>query len=161
MFKINLEEYKSLNKIKGLIRQSEAFQGCKHLGLSNEHKIHFLDLPFYQTGRIKKKDISTKDNIIIGSNTNISQDSSITGPAIIGKNCKIESGVRLGPYVSIGDGCTLENCSVENSIIMENCRIDAQVNLVSSIIAQSSQIDGNTISKKSQFLLGERTHLKL
>ena len=108
-----------------------------------------------------EKDISTKDNIIIGSNTKISQDSSIIGPAIIGKNCKIEHGVRLGPYVSIGDGCTLENCSVENSIIMENCRIDAQVNLVSSIIAQSSQIDGNAISKKSQFLLGERTHLKL
>ena len=108
-----------------------------------------------------EKDISTKDNIIIGSNTKISQDSSIIGPAIIGKNCKIEHGVRLGPYVSIGDGCTLENCSVENSIIMENCRIDAQVNLVSSIIAQSSQIDGNVISKKSQFLLGERTHLKL
>jgi len=108
-----------------------------------------------------EKDISTKDNIIIGNNTNISQDSSITGPAIIGKNCKIEHGVRLGPYVSIGDGCTLKNCSIENSIIMENCRIDAQVNLVSSIIAQSSQIDGNVISKKSQFLLGERTHLKL
>ena len=51
--------------------------------------------------------------------------------------------------------------SVENSIIMENCRIDAQVNLVSSIIAHSSQIGGSTISKKSQFLLGERTHLKL
>ena len=110
---------------------------------------------------LAEKDISTKGNIIIGSNTNISQDSSITGPAIIGKNCKIESGVRLGPYVSIGDGCTLENCSIENSIIMENCRIDAQVNLVSSIIAQSSQIDGNAISEKSQFLLGERTHLKL
>jgi glucosamine-6-phosphate deaminase len=62
---INLEEYKALNKIKGLIRQSEAFQGCKHLGLSNENKIHFLDLPFYQTGRIKKKDISTKDIHIV------------------------------------------------------------------------------------------------
>ena len=108
-----------------------------------------------------EKDISTKDNIIIGSNTKISQDSSIIGPAIIGKNCKIEHGVRLGPYVSIGDGCTLENCSVENSVIMENCKIDAQVNLVSSIIARSSHIDGNANSKKSQFLLGERTHLKL
>ncbi len=108
-----------------------------------------------------EKDISTKGNTIIGSNTKISQDSSIIGPAIIGKNCKIERGVRLGPYVSIGDGCTLENCSIENSIIMENCSIVAQVNLVSSIIAHSSQIGDNTISKKSQFLLGERTNLKL
>lgn len=62
---INLEEYKVLNKIKSLIRQSEAFQGCKHLGLSNENKIHFLNLPFYQTGRIKKKNISTKDIHIV------------------------------------------------------------------------------------------------
>ena len=108
-----------------------------------------------------EKDVSTKGNIIIGSNTEISQDSSIVGPAIIGKNCKIEHGVRLGPYVSIGDSCTLINCNIENSIIMQNCRINAQVNLVSSIIARSSQIDGKAISKKSQFLLGERTHLKL
>ena len=108
-----------------------------------------------------EKDISTKGNIIVGSDAEISQDSSITGPVIIGKNCKIGDGVKLGPYVSVGDNCTLRNCNIENSIIMQNCKIDARVNLSSSIISHSSQIEGSTISKKSQFLLGERTHLKL
>jgi len=108
-----------------------------------------------------EKDISTKGNIIVGSDAEISQDSSITGPVIIGKNCKIGDGVKLGPYVSVGDNCTLRNCNIENSIIMQNCKIDARVNLSSSIISNSSQIEGSTISKKSQFLLGERTHLKL
>ena len=108
-----------------------------------------------------EKDISTKGNIIVGSDAEISQDSSITGPVIIGKNCKIGDGVKLGHYVSVGDNCTLRNCNIENSIIMQNCKIDARVNLSSSIISNSSQIEGSTISKKSQFLLGERTHLKL
>ena len=71
---------------------------------------------------LTEKDASIKDNIIIGSNTEISQDSSIIGPAIIGKNCKIGNAVRLGPYVSIGDNCILENCNIENSIIMKNCK---------------------------------------
>jgi len=109
-----------------------------------------------------EKDASIKDNIIIGSNTEISQDSSIIGPAIIGKNCKIGNAVRLGPYVSIGDNCILENCNIENSILMKDCKIYAKVNLSSSIIAHNSQIDGgHDVNTKSQFLLGERTHLKL
>ena len=109
-----------------------------------------------------EKDVSIKSNIIIGNNTDVSHDSSIIGPAIIGKNCKIGRNVRLGPYVSIGDNCTLGNCNIENSIIMQNCKIDAkEVNLSSSIVSHNSQIDGGTISKKSQLLLGERTHLKL
>ncbi len=108
------------------------------------------------------KGVSIKGNIMIGKNTDISHGSSIIGPAIIGKNCKIGHNVTLGPYVSIGDNCTLENCNIENSIIMQNCKIDAkEVNLSSSIISHSSQIDGGTISKNSHLLLGERTHLKL
>ena len=74
---------------------------------------------------------------------------------------KIRNTVRLGPYASIGDNCILENCNIENSILMKDCKVYAKINLSSSIIAHSCQIDGSAISKKSQFLLGERTHLKL
>ena len=111
---------------------------------------------------LTEKDASIKDNIIIGNNTEISHDSSIIGPVIIGKNCKIGNAVRLGPYVSIGDNCILENCNIENSILMKDCKVNAKVNLSSSIIAHSSQIDGgHDVITKSHFLLGERTHLKL
>jgi glucose-1-phosphate thymidylyltransferase len=111
---------------------------------------------------LAEKDASIKDNIIIGKDTEISQDSSIIGPSIIGKNCKIGNAVRLGPYVSIGDNCILENCHIENSILMKDCKVYAKVNLSSSIIAHNSQIEGgHDVITKSQFLLGERTYLKL
>ncbi|PTM12030.1 MAG: glucosamine-6-phosphate deaminase [Bacteroidetes bacterium] len=46
--------------IKGLIRKSEARAGCRYVGIEDE-KMHFLDLPFYETGKVKKKPISDED----------------------------------------------------------------------------------------------------
>ena len=45
---------------------------------------------------------------------------------------------------------------------MKDCKVYAKVNLSSSIIAHNSQIEGgHDVITKSQFLLGERTYLKL
>ena len=106
-------------------------------------------------------DSKIQDNIVIGKGTEISSDSFITGPVIIGKNCKIGPAVRIGSYVSIGDNCILKNCNIENSIIMSDCKINSKVDLSSSIIAHGSEIMDNDTPKKHQFLLGERSQLKL
>ncbi len=106
-------------------------------------------------------DAEIKDQIVIGKNTTISRDSFITGPVIIGKNCQIGSAVRLGPYVSIGDNCKIYQCEIQNSIIMADCSIDAKINLSNSIIAHGSQIDAHHTTKQCEFLLGERSQLKL
>ena len=107
------------------------------------------------------KDAEIKDNIVIGKNTEISSDSCVNGPVIIGTNCKIGSNVTLGPNVSVGDNSVLENCKVENSILMENCKITASVHLSNSIIANGSQIETNTHHSIHQLLLGERSQLKI
>ena len=102
-----------------------------------------------------------KDDVVIGKGTEISRDSFVTGPVIIGKNCKIGPSVRLGPYVSVGDNCILKNCNIESSIVMSDCKIDSKTDLISSIIAHGSEIEDNKIPKKHQFLLGERSSLKI
>ena len=107
------------------------------------------------------KDAEIKGNIVIGKNTEISSDSCVNGPVIIGTNCKIGSNVTLGPNVSVGDNSVLENCKVENSILMENCKITASVHLSNSIIANGSQIETNTHQSIHQLLLGERSQLKI
>lgn len=106
-------------------------------------------------------DSTIKDGIVIGKNTEISRDSFVTGPVIIGKNCKIGPTVRLGPYVSIGDNCILKNCNIENSIIMNDCKISAKTDLSDSIIAHGSEIEDHITPKKQQFLVGERSHLRI
>lgn len=102
-----------------------------------------------------------RGNIILGKNTTISRDSFVTGPAIIGDNCTIGPAVRLGPYVSVGDNVSLKKCDVENSIIMEGAKIDAKIHLVDSIISHKSEIEDHTHPKKHQFLLGERSQIRL
>jgi glucosamine-6-phosphate deaminase len=49
-----------VQKIKTWIRRSEARAACKHMGISTEG-IHFLDLPFYQTGLVRKLPIGERD----------------------------------------------------------------------------------------------------
>ncbi|MCB0486055.1 MAG: glucosamine-6-phosphate deaminase [Flavobacteriaceae bacterium] len=47
-------------KLKGLIRQRECYAATRYLGLP-EKNIHFLNLPFYETGMVKKRDLSQED----------------------------------------------------------------------------------------------------
>lgn len=49
---------------KGAIRQGEARSACRYLGIPEE-RTHFLNLPFYETGTVKKKPISQADVDII------------------------------------------------------------------------------------------------
>ena len=51
--------------IKGLIRRGEARTACTYNRIPLDH-VHFLDLPFYETGRIEKNPISEIDvNIVL------------------------------------------------------------------------------------------------
>lgn len=50
--------------MKGYIRQQEAKAACRYVGLGT-NRVTFLNLPFYETGRIKKNPISTEDVSIV------------------------------------------------------------------------------------------------
>lgn len=50
--------------LKGNIRRQEATSACRYVGLNTEN-VRFLDLPFYETGRIKKNPISVADVEIV------------------------------------------------------------------------------------------------
>jgi glucosamine-6-phosphate deaminase len=49
-----------LRQLKGLIRQNEAKAAARYCKITDEH-IHFMNLPFYETGRVKKKPLGEED----------------------------------------------------------------------------------------------------
>ncbi|HTI89813.1 MAG TPA: glucosamine-6-phosphate deaminase [Puia sp.] len=49
-----------IRAIKGLIRRGEAKATCRYVGLKDEN-IHFMNLPFYETGTIEKKPMGEED----------------------------------------------------------------------------------------------------
>ncbi|MBO6571512.1 MAG: glucosamine-6-phosphate deaminase [Balneola sp.] len=50
----------SVKTIKGMIRRGEAKATARYVGLPDEN-IHFLDLPFYETGKVRKNPIGPED----------------------------------------------------------------------------------------------------
>ncbi|MBL7828246.1 MAG: glucosamine-6-phosphate deaminase [Saprospiraceae bacterium] len=58
------EDISEVRSIKGLIRRGEARAGARFTGLPDS-QIHFLDMPFYETGRTRKKPIGEDDIQII------------------------------------------------------------------------------------------------
>ncbi|MBQ6574123.1 MAG: glucosamine-6-phosphate deaminase [Bacteroidales bacterium] len=53
-----------VREIKGSIRRGEAKSACRYLGIPEE-RVHFLEMPFYETGGVKKKPLSREDIDII------------------------------------------------------------------------------------------------
>lgn len=63
--KTGMPEPRRLLEIKGAIRRAEARAACRTLGLDDRTNAHFLNLPFYETGGIKKGELTEKDIDIV------------------------------------------------------------------------------------------------
>jgi glucose-1-phosphate thymidylyltransferase len=104
--------------------------------------------------------ISITGKVILGKNLIFEKNIKIKGPVIIGANCKILSESTIGPNVSIGDDSTISVHSIENSIIMKNCKINSSTEIRDSIIANNSEIK-DKIGTEKVFLLGEGSKVSL
>lgn len=60
----NQSDIDEVRYIKGIIRRGEARAGARFCGLKDDH-IHFLDMPFYETGRTRKKPLGEDDIQIV------------------------------------------------------------------------------------------------
>jgi len=60
----DVEDNMKVRRLKGLIRKRESLAATRYEGVSDE-KVHFLNLPFYETGSVKKNPIGEEDINII------------------------------------------------------------------------------------------------
>ena len=63
--KVGEPEPRKLLDLKGAIRRAEARAACRSIGLNDRTNAHFLNLPFYETGGIKKGKLSDDDIEIV------------------------------------------------------------------------------------------------
>lgn len=81
-------------------------------------------------------------------------NSVVRGPVIIGAHTTIKDSY-IGPYTSIGDGTTIENCEIEASIIMDEVRItDVARRLDKCLIAHKAEVQG-TQSSAQRLVISE------
>ncbi len=107
---------------------------------------------------VVSKDSVVTGTVILGKGSEIT-GSTINGPVSVSDNCKI-SGSHIGPFVSIGENSSVENCAVDNSIIMEDCRIkDVKKKISSSILGKAVTLCGSCGAHN--FVIGDRSDISL
>ena len=87
-------------------------------------------------------------------------DAVVRGPAIIGRDARVTH-AYVGPYTSIGNGCSLENCEIENSIVLENSMIaNVDGRIEASLIGKNVKIT-RTHRKPAayRFMLGDNSEV--
>lgn len=94
-----------------------------------------------------------KGRVKIDAHTTI-LNSTIRGPCIIGRNCKIENSF-IGPYTSIGDGSQIINSVVEHCVILTGVEIHNIQRLEESLVGRNSKIFKNSGKASLKLTLGD------
>jgi glucose-1-phosphate thymidylyltransferase len=82
-----------------------------------------------------------RGKVAIGKNTRIRSGTYIVGPVVIGENCDIGPNVVILPSTTIGDNVSIRSFTeIQNSIIMNDCRIYSHGQISNSIIGSNNTI---------------------
>lgn len=82
-----------------------------------------------------------KDGEQLVSNTIIKENSTVIAPCYVGEGVVLKNAI-IGPNVSIGKGCTIENTTIKNSLVQTKTIIK-NANLDNAMIGNNAVYDGN------------------
>jgi glucose-1-phosphate thymidylyltransferase len=113
-------------------------------------------------GKVEES-VRIQGRVRIEAGASVQEGSTIRGPAHVGSETIIEKGTYIGPYTSIGRRCRISSCELENSIVMDGCKISARQRITDSIIGSETVIveHEKDLPKACHFVLGERSQLQL
>ncbi len=93
-------------------------------------RVH-LDIPGFEVG----------EGVHIGEGAEIHPDAKVDGPAVIGENCRVEAGVRLGPYTVLGTNVRVRaNTDLERVVIHDNSYLGEGVRLRGTTVGRSCDL---------------------
>ncbi|GAB1690045.1 glucose-1-phosphate thymidylyltransferase [Krasilnikovia sp. M28-CT-15] len=89
------------------------------------------------------------------------EDCVIRGPVVIGADSKI-TGSYLGPFTSIGAGCTLEDAEIEYSIVMNSSAIRGVARIEASLIGKGVEVmPARRAPNTHQLVIGDHSTVRL
>ncbi len=97
-----------------------------------------------------------------GPGTVIEEGATVEGPTILGARVHVGPGARVGPFVSVGDGCEIRRAEISRSILLENVVLDVPGPVTQSIVGRGTQIrcSADPASGHS-FVLGDSSQILL
>jgi glucose-1-phosphate thymidylyltransferase len=85
----------------------------------------------------------------------------IRGPAVIGADTVVEDSL-VGPNASISFGCRVENSQIEDSIVMERCRVADVRAMAQSLLGKDVEVRrGRRSSAMYRLMLGDQSQVEV
>jgi glucose-1-phosphate thymidylyltransferase len=87
--------------------------------------------------------------------------SRLQGPSIIGAGSVVERSA-IGPFASVGPRCHITRSEIEDSILIEGCRIcDAPVRIGQSLIGRDVEITKCAAARMQHYIIGDQSRIEL
>jgi len=104
------------------------------------------------------KSREAEDGIWLSRNVSLHPTTRLIPPVYINEDCRIGSGIKLGPYATIGSGCVLDSgCFVENAAVFPNTYVGDGLELKDVIVDKNRLINvrhNTAVSISEDFILG-------
>ena len=77
----------------------------------------------------------------VGEGADVHPDATITGPAVIGDNCRIEAGATVGEYTVLGSNVRVRNDAfLERTVVHDNVYLGDSVRLRGTVVGRSCDL---------------------
>jgi glucose-1-phosphate thymidylyltransferase len=87
--------------------------------------------------------------------------SEIRGPVVVGKGTVIENAL-IGPYASIGPGCTIKDSSLQHCVVLDGVKIAGVDRLENSVIGRNAVVHRFTGNRESvEIMIGDDAKILL
>jgi glucose-1-phosphate thymidylyltransferase len=99
--------------------------------------------------------------VVLGSGSTV-KGSTVRGPVVIGKNTSIIDSF-IGPFTSLGDNVSIINSEIENSIVMEQCRItDIETSITDSLLGKGAEVRKTSDKpRRHRLMIGELSSIEI
>lgn len=127
---------------------------ANQLLLDKTEQEHFIHSPDYAL------QATLSGNVHIGAGTIIGNKVVLKGPVIIGENVSLEN-CTIGPHVTIGSGTEIKNATIDDSVILDNAFITAEMHITHSIIGKNVRLVKKEGSGGKSMIVGDKASLEL
>jgi glucose-1-phosphate thymidylyltransferase len=97
--------------------------------------------------------------VVIGAGAKVTR-SVVRGPVVIGPGAIVD-GSTLGPDVSVERDCRIEASRIEDSILMEGCRVAGVEGLASSILGRNAEVSHSGAAGVHRLIVGDQSRIEL
>ena len=91
-----------------------------------------------QTVMVDVPGFVVREGVWLGEGVDVHPDANVEGPAVIGDNCRIEAGVRIGPYTVLGKDVRVRSgVDLERVVLLDHCFIGRGAQLRGTVAGRS------------------------